>query len=919
MAEKKLMMMEIYRGNEPVVVEKVAAGVVVFLWNPKERQVVASHIFSSRPNETIANMLSNFTDTSSIYAKVAGGAEIGGMKIGEKIKNSKLFYEITKLNKNINYLYLLYYLKLMKRFFLLFLVFFSCEGKREFKKIRELERVSVCCVANGRIVCPPPEDGCSDYLPYMKDKKGRYIYLHGINVSGSDKFPVNDDLKTVNLNKTINNAIPTYVGKPFPLDEADKHFTQLRELGFNSIRLIMNWEAIQPEAPDKFDENYLDFIQQIVKKAKEYNIYVLMDMHQDIFSRHLLSRFNDGREFINKEAIKNVVSSIMGSASGGGFISAVDIALAFIPPYNNAVRGDGAPLWAVKAIMPEKDFNSKSWGVPKILGNILDPSFLNSVTSVIKKLGLEKSFGIDISKIDLAGIIKTWITDGLQRNYKYPFDITETTDLLPWTMWGLNGALSLDIQRGFAAFFAGKDAYPKLCVDNLGNNVDCSRGKNIQDFLQEQYAKAWTAVASRVKDFPNVIGYDIINEPVGFFLPLSLVGLYLDFGFGRGITDILGELLADKQLAQDFVNILTGLNLIPPDNSEETKKKWGFEYANTFGLLGLNYGFEKNYMQPFYEKIGREIQKVDPDAIIWIEPALGLEFFLEQILGGGEGEGYFQLNLTRPVGIRQVVYAPHWYPDIYPFPGFNMPPRQFTPAEQRYRSYKPGIEGAIRRARKSLGNIPVVVGEFGTYYNFNGIENSESEDYAVSKEILDNFYEAFEDMFLSHMQWTWTRENSPETGEGWNSEDFSIVDWNLEPRGEEAYSRPHPNFISGKPVSLRFYSYFHYFDPDKGIVNPVGEFELKFESKETDEPTEIFIPYNLYYPQGFYVWLSDGYAVYEHKGKYGFLYYYPTDDEPGITHSIRIMPPLTGQEYFGWQYFFKENSVVARGRSYRKE
>ncbi len=771
----------------------------------------------------------------------------------------------------------------MRNFLVVFLsagIFFSCSSTPEFETNN----------------LPPVHT----YLNYIKDGHGRYVYFHGLNVSGSDKFPVNDDPCTTSKRQCTYDKVlqPSYVGKPFPIEEADKHFEQIRSLGFNSIRLIMNWEAIQPDDPHQLDTEYLDFIERIVSKANEYGIYVLMDMHQDIFSRHLMVYYND--------ILTDVLSALFPPGSP------VSMFTAFIPPYSNIVRGDGAPRWAVKAIMPEKDLDSPVWGFPRILGNLTDPQFLETVTRVIGKLvGEDMGFPGGYTAGDIAEQIKNIIVPFIPEGH-YPYDITETTDLLPWTTWGINAIFSLDIQRCFAAFFAGNDAYPTLTVNDNGEE------KNIQDFLQDAYARAWAAVAARVGKYPNVIGYDIINEPVGFFLTLTIAAAFFEIGSIDALKNFLGTFLDTPDyptLASDIVDIVIGLGLLPPDTSEETRRKWGFEHADLMGIMGINYGFDKLYLQPFYEKIGKAILAEDPDAVIWIEPTLGLETVLSFFGAGGESP--FQLNMTKPDGLPQVVYAPHWYADIYPFPGFNMPPREFTPEEVKFRDYRPGIESAIARATHSLGNVPVVLGEFGTYFNFNSEPCDGDERCPVSEEILDNYYEVFEDMFLSHMQWCWSMENDPDRGEGWNNEDFSVVDWNLTPRGEEAYSRPHPTFLSGKPVSMHFYSKLHYFDPEKGIVNPEGEFELKFESRETDAPTVIYIPYGLYYPDGFYVWISDGYAVYRHheprEGSafaYGFLYWYPTADDPGYIHSIRILPPLPGNENTGWQYFFKENTVV---------
>jgi len=757
----------------------------------------------------------------------------------------------------------------------------SCSKKMDFEK-RRLPKVRT-------------------YLNYLKDEYGRYVFLHGVNVSGSDKFPVNEDPCMTEggpCQFTLGKVVPSYVGKPFPLEDADRHFKQLRELGFNVIRLTLNWEGIQPVSPDDFDEEYLDYIQKIVEKANEYNIYVLLDMHQDMFSRHLIVYFNNTRDYLN-DALLEVLSGVLGIPKEliPTFLALVSLKKSDkIPidlPYNDAVRGDGAPRWAVKAIMPEKDMDSPYWGYPKLLGKLINPTpeFMDAVTGVIKKFT-----GIDFEFPEgLSDILKSLSPTG------YPYDITQTTDVLPWSNWGVNGALSLDVQRSFAAFFAGRTVYPNLKPDGV---------RNIQDYLQDAYTRAWVEVARRVKDYPNVIGYDIMNEPIGFFLTLAIASAYLEIGTKEGIKNFIAMMFDDETLADDLLTILIALNILPEDNSDDTKRKWGFEFANLMGLMGINYGFDKNYLQPFFERVGKAIQEVDPDAIIWIESTLGLEFLLSWFTGAGEGP--FQINMTKPEGINQVVYAPHWYADIYPFPGFNMPPRDFTSEEIKFRDYVPSLKNVISKATHSLGNIPVVLGEFGTYFNFNGgAENSREQKYIVSKEILDNYFEAHESLLLSHILWCWSYENTDERGEGWNAENFSIIEGkklNYKPRGETAYSRPYAGFISGKPVHMHFYSPHHYFDPEKGIVNPEREFELWFESKESDAPTEIFIPYEVHYPEGFYVWITDGYVVYDHPNRK--LYYYPTADEPGHIHRIRIRPPLSQKENIGWAYFFKENTMV---------
>jgi len=89
---------------------------------------------------------------------------------------------------------------------------------------------------------------------------------------------------------------------------------------------------------------------------------------------------------------------------------------------------------------------------------------------------------------------------------------------------------------------------------------------------------------------------------------------------------------------------------------------------------------------------------------------------------------------------------------------------------------------------------------------------------------------------------------------------------------------------------------------------PWLEFEVSYASKETTAPTEIVVP-SLQYPDGFYVWVSDGRCHYDTRTQ--TLYHYPSDDAPGAVHWVRLLPPLPHRQAQGWQYFFKDEKVIS--------
>jgi len=65
--------------------------------------------------------------------------------------------------------------------------------------------------------------------------------------------------------------------------------SQARLAGFNSIRLAVTWESLEP-VPGVYDATYLSRLSQIVSWADEQGLYVFLDMHEDLFSRHVAPR-----------------------------------------------------------------------------------------------------------------------------------------------------------------------------------------------------------------------------------------------------------------------------------------------------------------------------------------------------------------------------------------------------------------------------------------------------------------------------------------------------------------------------------------------------------------------------------------------------------------------------------------------------
>lgn len=91
------------------------------------------------------------------------------------------------------------------------------------------------------------------------DKKGRHVLLRGVNMVCKEKQQ-------------------GYIGNWHETD-----FRNLHKWGFNVIRLGIIWDAIEPE-PGVYDEEYLHQIRHFIQLADEEGLYIILDMHQDLFS-----------------------------------------------------------------------------------------------------------------------------------------------------------------------------------------------------------------------------------------------------------------------------------------------------------------------------------------------------------------------------------------------------------------------------------------------------------------------------------------------------------------------------------------------------------------------------------------------------------------------------------------------------------
>ncbi|MCJ7717677.1 MAG: cellulase family glycosylhydrolase, partial [Anaerolineales bacterium] len=241
----------------------------------------------------------------------------------------------------------------------------------------------------------------------FKDEYGRTLMLRGVNLGGSSKVPYTPNGATYCKKEFYDHKNISFVGRPFPLQEADEHFERLRAWGFTFIRFLVTWEGIEHAGPGIYDQDYLDYLQAVIEKADAFGISVFIDPHQDVWSRF----------------------------SGG----------------------DGAPGWTFEMV------------------------------------------GLDIKKFQQTGAAFTHQAHG---------------DPLPQMIWSTN-ATKLAAATMFTLFFGGKDFAPLTLIE----------GFNTQEYFQRHYTNSLVTLAKTLRDLPNVVGFDTMNEPVEGYIGIEDLNL----------------------------------------------------------------------------------------------------------------------------------------------------------------------------------------------------------------------------------------------------------------------------------------------------------------------------------------------------------------------------------------------------------
>ena len=119
----------------------------------------------------------------------------------------------------------------------------------------------------------------------FRDEHGRHVILRGVNLGGDCKVPAAPNGHSYLPTDFADHREVSFVGRPAPLDEIDGHLARIAHWGFNCLRLLTTWEAVEHAGPGRHDEAYLDYFAEVCRRADTHGLHVFIDFHQDVWSR----------------------------------------------------------------------------------------------------------------------------------------------------------------------------------------------------------------------------------------------------------------------------------------------------------------------------------------------------------------------------------------------------------------------------------------------------------------------------------------------------------------------------------------------------------------------------------------------------------------------------------------------------------
>lgn len=682
------------------------------------------------------------------------------------------------------------------------------------------------------------------------DGHGRTLSLRGLNVSGASKLPTKPNGLSHLTDGFYEHRTVTFIGRPFPIEEAPLHFRRLQAWGLPLIRLLVTWESIGHAGPDPttdLDIEYISYLREIIELMPRYGIKCFICAHQDVWSRFsggsgapgwtfeaagldIEAFIHTGAAYVHGQDEKRRAEEPVNKKEPGG---------PFMWPsgYQKLAASTMATLfWAGDALAPQLLCRRMWNGVAEDVSiqSFLQDAFIEAFGKLADEVGgLEGCIGFEPINEPHRGLINLHNFHGW--NYDTDLHIGHCPSL----------AESLALGSGYAQ-------------------------------TVNYYIKSWP--------LPTRVSHRSRIDPKGRSVWLSPNGEANDY-HPRG----MGECIWRAHGVWDWDERKEAATVLREDY---------FDFDHRPGREGKRIEWYRDFYASFLQRFLERVSRKHYHHLSFIEP-LPNDFippWPEELSDRAEATHPPTYSVDTIIASNRppnFVYAPHFYDLNVLFRkahswmsvnvqglsrGMFVLKGLYFGARGLRKNYRKQIKNIIKYGRTSLGpDVPIIVGEVGIPFDINKRAAFVTGSYDKQRELMHNLIAAMEDNLVGFTLWNYNPQNRVEHGDGWNKEDFSVINCdeilqdglvrqdyrNKLHEHDDLYRggrtlnvviRPYAAKIAGLPIrsswdcrTLRY------------------EFEwssmgITVKEKETDKSclTEIFIPNYHYAKHRISIKLSDG-------------------------------------------------------------
>ncbi|KAK9783617.1 putative Glycoside hydrolase superfamily [Seiridium cardinale] len=591
---------------------------------------------------------------------------------------------------------------------------------------------------------------------HFLDGFGRTLMLRGWNVSGASKLPTEPNGLSHLTEGFYEHRTVTFVGRPFPLEEAPLHFRRLQAWGMPFIRLLVTWESIGHAGPNPntdLDLEYIAYLRKLVELMPQYGIKCFVCAHQDVWSRFSggsgapgwtfeaagldIEAFTEtGAAYVHgQDELRRAQAAANEKEPSGPFV--------WPSGYQKLAASTMATLfWAGDALAPKlrcRRSAPNGTGKPEDVSiqTFLQDAFIEAFGRLADEIGhLEACIGFEPMNEPHRGLVNLHGFDG----------------------WNYDTDLHIGYHPSLAQALALGSGYAQTVP---------------------YYVKSWP--------WPTRISHRTVLDPKGrsaWLGDTSLADVDRPKGLGKCVWRFHGVWDWDEQKGSPVALQSDYFERDHRPDHEGKEIEW---YRDCYAP----------FLEHFSERVGRKVSR----QFSFVEP-IPNEFMPpwpsqsdNKGLGARRKQNYAIPTVLPPKNRpRNLVYAPHLYDlnvlfnKLHSWMSVNVQglargvfvlKALYFGAGGLRKNYRKQIENIVKYGRLSLGRIPIVIGEIGIPYDINSGYAFLTGDYDKQRELIGALISAMEDNLVDGFSlWNYNPDNRVEYGDGWNHEDFSVVNGN---------------------------------------------------------------------------------------------------------------------------------------------